>query len=223
MSWRLGLKLPHLPSPHHCIPFRASSGCKTLFLPIQWEGVNICSWSLSSTLDPLPPLDDHLAWPKKLQVVIQRGHATCNHETWHWHPLPQKGEPPALHCFSPATAAPGSHPHLHSPRETLGYKHVPQRLALQVRRRFSCISKRRFMRTANNMISMTQPSFAREWKPDAPRTSNIKAWLFFTQPRTRPLALAFAGLVKSFSSCNIPMHFFQQSSNHSSVDMYIWV
>ena len=29
MSWRLGLKLPHLPSPHHCIPSRASSGCKT--------------------------------------------------------------------------------------------------------------------------------------------------------------------------------------------------
>ena len=57
------------------------------------------------------------------------------------------------------------------------------------------------------------------------QTSNIKAGFFFTQtqPCTRPLALAFADLVRSFSSCNISKHFFQESSNHSSVHMYTWV
>ena len=104
----------------------------------------------------------------------------------------------ALDCFSPAMAAPGSRPHLHSPRETLGYKHVPQRLALEVRSPFDIYDT---------------TTLCKGVKANAPRTSNIKARFFFTQPRTRPLALAFAGLVKSFSSCNIPKHFFSQAEH----------
>ncbi len=63
------------------------------------------------------------------------------------------------------TAAPGSHPHLHSPRETLGYKHLPQRLALDVRR-FSCMSKRRFMRPQTTwfILLYNQASQGRESK-----------------------------------------------------------
>lgn len=66
----------------------------------------------------------------------------------------------ALDCFSPATAAPGSHPHLHSPRETLGYKHVPQRLALEVRSPFYIYDTTKLCKGV---------------KANAPRTSNIKA------------------------------------------------
>ena len=175
----------------------------SLFLPIQWEVVYICSWSLSVNSWPTSTTWRSPSLIQKVtgrQVVIQRGHAnmalkSASHST----AFHQPRQPPAV---IPTCIPPYWDTWLQACASTFGLGGAS-------------------LCSPFDIYDTTK--LCKGVKANAPRTSNIKDWFFFTQPRTRPLALAFAGLVKSFSSCNIPKHFFQESSNHSSVRMCIWV